>query len=108
LTLGGVIVRNIDEEGLTMHATNAYLNGTGSSTTRHGADGLALLDTLRSSAMSAVVEKGPSPDERQAEEEKSADTISKPGGFKNDPDDASNPNEVRYRSIKEVDGQKNT
>ncbi|MEP6546825.1 MAG: hypothetical protein ABJD53_05115 [Gammaproteobacteria bacterium] len=40
---------------------------------------------------------GPSVDERQAEDESKAETVSKPGGFKNDPDDPTNPNEVRER-----------
>jgi hypothetical protein len=43
------------------------------------------------------LKKGPSVDERQAEEEGKAPTVSKPGGFKNDPDDPTNPNEVRER-----------
>ncbi len=43
------------------------------------------------------LEKGPSLDERQAQEEGKAPTVSKPGGFKNDPDDPTNPNEVRER-----------
>jgi hypothetical protein len=43
------------------------------------------------------LEKGPSLDERQAREEGKAPTVSKPGGFQNDPDDPTNPNEVRER-----------
>jgi hypothetical protein len=43
------------------------------------------------------LKKGPSLDERQAQEEGKAPTVSKPGGFKNDPDDPTNPNEVRER-----------
>jgi hypothetical protein len=34
----------------------------------------------------------------QAERESQCETISKPGGFKNDPDDPTNPNEVIERS----------
>jgi len=41
-------------------------------------------------------------DRRQAEAESKADTISQPGGFKNDPDDATNPNEVRERHLKKL------
>jgi hypothetical protein len=43
------------------------------------------------------LKRGPSLDERQAQEEGKAPTVSKPGGFKNDPDDPTNPNEVRER-----------
>jgi hypothetical protein len=41
-------------------------------------------------------------DERQAAEESKADSVSKPGGFKNDPDDPTNPNEVRERHLKKL------
>ena len=41
-------------------------------------------------------------DQRKAEEESKAETVSKPGGFKNDPDDATNPNEVRERSLRKL------
>jgi len=41
-------------------------------------------------------------DERQAEEESKAETASKPGGFKNDPDDPTNPDEVRERHLKKL------
>lgn len=40
--------------------------------------------------------------ERQAEEERQAESVSKPGGFKNDPDDPTNPNEVRERHLKKL------
>jgi len=43
---------------------------------------------------------GKSKDERQAEKESSADTVSKPGGYENDPDDPTNPNEVRERTLR--------
>jgi hypothetical protein len=39
---------------------------------------------------------------RQAEEERQAEPISKPGGFKNDPDDPTNPNEVRERHLRKL------
>ena len=42
---------------------------------------------------------GKSKDELQAEEERKAPTISRPGGFRNDPDDPTNPNEVRERYL---------
>jgi hypothetical protein len=41
-------------------------------------------------------------DERQAAEERRANSVTKPGGFKNDPDDASNPNEVRERHLRKL------
>ena len=41
-------------------------------------------------------------DERQAAEERKADSVSKPGGFRNDPDDPTNPNEVRERHLKKL------
>lgn len=46
------------------------------------------------------LDTGKSKDERQAEEESKAQPISKPGGFKNDPPDPTNPNEVRERTLK--------
>jgi len=39
----------------------------------------------------------PDPKERQAIEESKHETVSKPGGFKNDPDDPTNPNEAIER-----------
>ena len=41
-------------------------------------------------------------DRRQAAEESKADSVSKPGGFKNDPDDPTNPNEVRERHLRKL------
>jgi len=43
-----------------------------------------------------------SPDEHKAIQERSQESATKPGGFKNDPDDASNPNEVRERHLQKV------
>jgi hypothetical protein len=45
------------------------------------------------------LDKGKSKDELQAEEERKAHTISRCGGFRNDPDDPTNPNEVRERYL---------
>jgi len=56
----------------------------------------------RTTAIEHPVEKGGSPLERQAEEERQADTVSEPGGFKNDPDDPTNPNEVRERHLRKL------
>jgi hypothetical protein len=50
----------------------------------------------------SCVDKSRSKDQRQAEEESSAQTVSKPGGFDNDPDDPTNPNEVRERHLKKI------
>jgi hypothetical protein len=41
----------------------------------------------------------PGPDPKAARE-REAETVSKPGGFKNDPDDPTNPNEAIERSRK--------
>jgi hypothetical protein len=41
-------------------------------------------------------------DERKAARESKAEPISKPGGFKNDPDDPTNPNEVRERALRKL------
>jgi hypothetical protein len=49
-----------------------------------------------------TVDKGKSKDERQAEEEGKAATVSKPGGFDNDPDEPTNPNEVRERHLEKI------
>jgi hypothetical protein len=45
---------------------------------------------------------GPTKDQKQAEEERGCETVSKPGGFKNDPDDPTNPNEVRERTLRKL------
>jgi hypothetical protein len=46
------------------------------------------------------VRKGRNKDELQAEEERKADTVSRPGGFRNDPDDPTSPNELRERYLR--------
>jgi hypothetical protein len=87
-----------------MHATNAYMNGTGAADYSRSADDLAMLNTLLSGATpDAAKEK----ERRQVEKERQSDTISQPGGFKNDPDDPTNPNEVRHRHNEKVDRQSN-
>jgi hypothetical protein len=48
------------------------------------------------------VRRGKSKDELQAEEERKADTVSRPEGFCNDPDDPTNPNEVRERYLRRL------
>ncbi|HWG68825.1 MAG TPA: hypothetical protein VN692_05330 [Steroidobacteraceae bacterium] len=61
-------------------------------------------DTRRSSPRKrgAATSTAADGDRRQAEEERKADSVSQPGGFKNDPDDAANPNEVRERHLKKL------
>jgi hypothetical protein len=44
----------------------------------------------------------PDPKERQALDESKKPTVSKPGGFKNDPDDPTNPNEAVERARRRV------
>jgi hypothetical protein len=39
---------------------------------------------------------------RKAEQEKQAAPIAKPGGYKNDPPDATNPNEARERTLEKI------
>jgi hypothetical protein len=90
-----------------MHASLAFVNGAGSAD-----KDLRLLNTLLSTGASKphspasgkgkAVDRSKSKDERQAEEESKAGTASKPGGFKNDPDDPTNPNEVRERHLKKI------
>ena len=90
-----------------MHASLAFVNGAGSSD-----QDLRLLKTLLSTASSGAPgpgsdrgksrDTGKSRDERQAEKESQEETISKPGGFPNDPDDPTNPNEVRERHLKKI------
>jgi hypothetical protein len=85
-----------------MNASMAYVNGAG----LHRRDGLHLLKTLLSSAADktpALPEKDKSMDELQSEEESKHDPISKPGGFQNDPNDPTNPNEVRHRYLQKID-----
>ena len=51
---------------------------------------------------SAKLDERKPKDQKQAEEEDKAETISKPGGFSNDPDDPKNPNEVRERHQQKI------
>ena len=94
-----------------MHASLAFVNGAGNSD-----KDLRLLNALLSTGASdppgsgqdkppdkgKSVDTGKSKDERQAEEESKAKPISKPGGFKNDPKDPTNPNEVRERTLQKI------
>jgi hypothetical protein len=95
-----------------MHASQAFVNGAGNKRgmgKKRGAadaEGLSLLNVLLSSATAETprpsVDKGKSKDEHQADEERKEPTVSKPGAFPNDPDDPSNPNEVRERHLKKI------
>jgi hypothetical protein len=99
-----------------MHASLAFVNGAGNKQRASGGqtdrEELRLLNTLLSTAEPAAprtpatpgtaADRGKSKDERQAEEESQADTASKPGGFPNDPDDPTNPNEVRERHLNKI------
>ena len=87
-----------------MNASMAYINGAGLH--RGCRNDLDMLNTLLATAAdkpAAVREKGKSKDERQSEEESKHDPISKPGGFQNDPNDPTNPNEVRERFLRKID-----
>ena len=91
-----------------MHASLAFMKGAGQKRTAAAAksdpEGLHLLNALLSTATaeSSGTAKGKSKDERQADEESAAETVSKPDGFENDPDDPTNPNEVRERHLKKI------
>jgi hypothetical protein len=78
-----------------MHAAIAFVNGAGEKL-----GSLILLNTLLASP-SALDRRKPK-NEKQAEEEGKADSVSKPGGFRNDPDNPKNPNEARERHQKKV------
>jgi hypothetical protein len=85
-----------------MHASEAFINGAaskGRAESGHNED-LNMIKTLLSGA--AIDPGKRSPDEQKAVEERSQEPATKPGGFKNDPDDPSNPNEVRERHLKTV------
>jgi hypothetical protein len=93
-----------------MHASLAFVNGAGNKrptpVAQTDPEGLHLLNALLSTATSEspppTVDKGKSKDDRQAEEENLTDSASRPGGFKNDPADPKNPNEVRERHLKKI------
>jgi hypothetical protein len=99
-----------------MHASVAFVNGAGTrrrpSGSRSEPEELRLLNTLLAAAnpepsrpaadTGRSIDRSKSKDERQAEEENKAKPISKPGGFKNDPADPKNPNQVRERHLKKI------
>ena len=84
--------------GRNMNSSMAYVNGA-------DAPDLAMIDALRAASAGGeqpALDKSKSKDEHQAEKESQEETISKPGGYDNDPDDATNPNEVRERHLKKL------
>jgi hypothetical protein len=91
-----------------MHASQAYLDAAGATRpTRikpQGPDDFALLNILLAGPGEnpPSLDRSKSKDQRQAEEENEQPTISKPGGFRNDPDDPKNPCEVRERHLKKI------
>jgi hypothetical protein len=107
--LAGCKLRLRSMWGISMHASLAFVNGAGQKrpaacAAKSDPEGLRLLNALLSTATpeSSGPAKGKSKDERQADEESAAEPVSKPGGFDNDPDDPSNPNEVRERHLKKI------
>jgi hypothetical protein len=105
-----------DSRGIIMHASLAFVNGAGNTRRASGGQAdreeLRLLNALLSTAApeapqkpekpDRAMDRGKSQDERQAEEESQAKPASKPGGFPNDPDDPTNPNEVRERHLNKI------
>jgi hypothetical protein len=91
-----------------MHASMAFVNGAGehrrNRADRKLGDSLALLNTLLAvpAAESPALDQRKPQDEKQADEEGRAETVSKPGGFRNDPDNPKNPNEVRERHQQKI------
>ena len=57
---------------------------------------------VREPAATGSLVNGYTEDEIQAEEERKAGTISTPGGFHNDPDVPTNPNEARERYLRKL------
>jgi hypothetical protein len=95
-----------------MHAPLAYLNAAGTYDLRmpsHSDAYWSLMHRLRwvgalmtsSKSSTKTPRKGsakpPAPDSKAARE-RARETVSRPGGFKNDPDDPTNPNEAIERS----------
>lgn len=100
-----------------MHASLAFVNGAGDRRRPPGSrterEELRLLNTLLSMATSGsprpAVDKGRSigrgkskKGERKTEGGSRAGTVSRPGGFDNDPADPANPNEVRERHLNKI------
>jgi hypothetical protein len=53
-------------------------------------------------AVSGLVDKGESKDAVRADDEITAETIARSGGFRNDPHDPTNPNEARERYLRKL------
>jgi hypothetical protein len=54
-------------------------------------------DTPASGPVTAAVDDSKAADQAKARQERAHPTVSEPGGFNNDPDDAANPNEAIER-----------
>jgi hypothetical protein len=72
------------------------------SPTQREEDRRAHQSVIREPAAAGSLVNGYSDDEMQAEEERRAGTISRPGGFHNDPDVPTNPNEARERYLRKL------
>ena len=85
-----------------MHASEAFVNGAAIKGRAQNGDkeDLNMINTLLSGAAADPGKR--SADERKAEEERRQPPANRPGSFQNDPDDPSNPNEVRERHLKTV------
>lgn len=89
-----------------MHAPLAYLNAAGTydvQTPSHRDAYWSLMHSLLAGSTSSTrpSRKGsetPPEEDSKAARERSRETVSRPGGFKNDPDDPTNPNEAIERS----------
>jgi hypothetical protein len=84
-----------------MHAMLAYLNAAGGHKVRSTPRSNSFWNLLHSLLASRPAAKGsakpPGPDPKAARE-RARETVSRPGGYKNDPDDPTNPNEAIERS----------
>lgn len=96
-----------------MHASMAFLNGAGlqrRGTRPRNGEELQLLNALLAGTSerpprgpnAPSLDRSKSKDEHKAEEESEEPTFSKPGGFQNQPDDPTNPNEARERQRRKL------
>ncbi len=77
-----------------MHASMSFLNG------RVTHENVEMLNSLLSGA---TTQDEKTRQDKQDEKKRPPDSTTGPGSFRNDPDDASNPNEARERHLKKVD-----
>ena len=84
-----------------MHATLAYLNAAGRHKVRSTSRGNSFWNLLHSLHVGAHMTNSNAsnrPSDPKAARERASKTVSRPGGYKNDPDDPTNPNEAIERS----------